>query len=131
MKGKPFYVYALCRPNGEAFYIGKGKGLRIKRHAVEARSGNQSSKCDIIREIWAAGRQMVTKILFRTDDEVEAFQEEIRQIAVIGKATLVNRTNGGGDSCILTDEEDIARTLCTCSFCTPETAAFLASQRGR
>src|SRR5258708_3079601 len=54
-----YYVYTLARPNGTIFYVGKGKGRRIIQHELEARNGVQSRKCDIIREIWASGGEII------------------------------------------------------------------------
>src|SRR5260221_10494808 len=50
-----YYVYTLSKPDGTIFYVGKGRGNRILQHENEARRGVKSTKCDIIREIWANG----------------------------------------------------------------------------
>lgn len=129
MSKPKFCVYALRRPSGEVFYIGKGRKSRPKAHEREAKSGVANLKCDLIREVWAAGQQIETIILFETDDEQSAYDEEIRQIALHGRTGLVNATNGGGGIRGLTAEQDIQETLCKCRFCTPEIAAFLAKER--
>jgi transcriptional regulator with XRE-family HTH domain len=54
-----YYVYTLAKPDGTVFYIGKGIGKRIIQHEYEARKGIQSAKCDVIREIWATGGEVV------------------------------------------------------------------------
>lgn len=82
-----FYVYTHAYPdnfiNAEGldvsnaiFYVGKGTGDRIFGHETEARSGVVTKKCDVIREIWAQGREVVKAIVFETDDEQEAYKVE-------------------------------------------------------
>ena len=64
-KGK-YYVYTLSHPeDGMVFSIDKGavkarKSLRerIDDHEVEAQQGKKSTKCDIIRAIWAKGLEI-------------------------------------------------------------------------
>jgi hypothetical protein len=73
-----FYVYSPAYPNGEVFYIGKGAGSRVHSHTWEAKSGKAGRKCDIIRDILATGETVLTKILFETADENQAYEEEIR-----------------------------------------------------
>jgi hypothetical protein len=57
-----FYVYTLAYPEsmgGTIFYVGKGRNDRINDHDRETRRGVQSDKCNIIREIWATGEEVV------------------------------------------------------------------------
>ena len=131
MKGRIFYVYTLCFPDGLVFYVGKGVGKRIHNHESEARSGVQSKKCDIIRSIWANGEQIIKNIVFETYNESEAYEEERRQISLFGRDTVANRTNGGGGSKVLTAEEDYSQLLCECKMCRqmPQIAEWLVAQR--
>jgi hypothetical protein len=79
--GGRYYVYALAYPDGRIFYIGKGRGDRISEHEREARKGVQSPKCDIIREIWFHGEEVVKiKLAFFTEAE-GAFRYEASLIA--------------------------------------------------
>lgn len=131
MSKRKFYVYLLCRPDNSVFYVGKGRDYRIDRHEVEARSGVQSPKCDVIREVWQSGGQIIKKKIFETDNEAEEYAEEVRQVSIHNFENLTNRTNGGGGVKALTFEEDIEQTICNCRFCaqTPEIAEYLAYQR--
>lgn len=90
-----YFVYALLRPDGRPFYIGKGSGNRMDDHAKEARSGHKCPKCSVIRKIWEAGGKVQNIIIFTTDDESVAYAEEARAIARIGLANLTNLTAGG------------------------------------
>jgi hypothetical protein len=61
-----YYVYWLAYPEsmgGAIFYIGKGQGYRIADHEREARKGVQSRKCDIIRDIWMHGEEVVKGVI--------------------------------------------------------------------
>jgi hypothetical protein len=71
-----WYVYALAYPDGRIFYVGKGREDRILDHEEEARRGGTSRKCEIIRDIWASGRQVerVKLAFFDTDEEALAYE---------------------------------------------------------
>ncbi len=97
MAGK-FYVYILARPNGVPFYVGKGTGRRMYRHDAEARNNCDCHKCRVIRKVWRDGGDVLRRIVFRTDDEAEAFAREKELIATIGQAALTNETPGGEGS---------------------------------
>lgn len=97
---KPHYVYLLCRPNGEPFYVGVGSGKRIFNHERVAPSRRQEAKYDIINEIIEVGEVVKYSIVGFFDDWYEAAVEERRLIAFygrvdIGTGILANRTNGG------------------------------------
>lgn len=90
-----FYVYVLCRPNGDPFYVGKGQDARVFDHDAEARRGHKCHKCNVIRKIWKQGGQVQRYIVFETDDEQEAFNYERELITLYGRDTLANLTDGG------------------------------------
>lgn len=93
-----FYVYTLSAPpemGGAVFYVGKGVDNRIDLHECAAKGGSRHSACiNVIRQIWAEGRQVVKVKVLETTDENKAFDEERRLIAFYG-SSLVNRTGGG------------------------------------
>lgn len=90
-----YYVYVLARPNDKPFYVGKGKDYRITKHEIEARSGHDCHKCHVIRKIWGNGGQVHRYTVFTTEDEDEAFAYEQTLIALYGRKTLTNQTDGG------------------------------------
>jgi hypothetical protein len=79
-----YYVYALAYPDERIFYVGKGQGNRIDKHEMEARQGVQSVKCDIIRGIWAEGKEVVKRKLAFFDSENDALRHEISLISSLG-----------------------------------------------
>lgn len=77
---RQFYVYVLLRPDGRPFYVGKGAGGRVNNHEVEARGDCSCHKCRVIRKIWRNGGSVVKSIVFTTEKEEEAYQQEARLI---------------------------------------------------
>lgn len=90
-----FYVYTLSRPDGSVFYVGKGKGKRIRQHEWEAEGGCACYKCKVIRKVWREGGNIEKSIVFETNDEQAAFAYEIELIRFYGRDNLVNHTDGG------------------------------------
>lgn len=110
MSKSRFYVYVLCRPDGTPFYVGKGQRRRLYDHEREARLGHHCHKCHTIRAIWREGGEVVKHIVFRTDNEHEAFAIERTLIAEYGRNILTNLTDGGeGPSGVIVSEEVRAR----------------------
>lgn len=93
-----FYVYILYRPwNDEPCYVGKGQGNRVHDHA---QLGDQHYNKHLSNVLKKAGGKLPHQIIFKTDDEQEAFAEEIRLIALYGRkdlglGPLCNKTDGG------------------------------------
>jgi uncharacterized protein len=95
MKSQTYYVYTLARPNGEVFYVGKGVDNRIDLHEHEARLGYRTAKCDVIREIWCSGGQVVKRKVFETTMERDAFTHEWVLINLVyGQENLTNLSGG-------------------------------------
>jgi hypothetical protein len=93
---KPFYVYELIDPRDErVFYVGKGQGDRVSQHVKDAKRGDVGGKCDVIRDILAAGLEVTERIVRRYDSEDAAFKFEKRHIAKIGLDNLTNIAPGG------------------------------------
>lgn len=100
-----YYVYLLCRPSGEPFYVGCGKAQlrgrqRLAFHEGEAKSGVSSHKCNAIREIWRADGAVSYVIDSWHDTETLMFSREIELISEIGRADkgrgpLANWSDGG------------------------------------
>jgi hypothetical protein len=90
-----WYVYHLCYPDGQPFYIGKGRGQRIYQHAAEARKGKESYKCNTIRSLWRRGQDICYRVVFVSSSESEAYAIERAEIAAVGLANLTNMQEGG------------------------------------
>jgi hypothetical protein len=105
---KPFYVYVLCRPTGEPFYVGMGTGDRILVHEKNARH-QRSYKSSIIKSIWASGHQVRRTILERFDTAAEALALEVELIRVMGRRDLghgpLSNLTDGGDGVLGLSEE--------------------------
>lgn len=105
MSSMSFYVYEIWDPiKKEPFYVGKGKGKRYKYHLKEATGiidkRTNSHKTNRIKKIIRLGSFPETKIVFRTDDENEAFSKEKELIKLYGRrdlgtGCLTNLTEGG------------------------------------
>lgn len=90
-----FYVYELSDENSRVFYVGKGSGRRMWQHSYKAKHGEQTPRAEKIRSILDRGHKVNLKKVFETNDEIEAYREEVGRIALHGRDTLTNRTNGG------------------------------------
>ena len=79
-----YYVYALCKPNGDVFYIGKGKGKRINHHFQEYHlKRSNSRKNHTIRKY---GNSIKREILCYFDSEDKAYEYEEWLISYYGLA---------------------------------------------
>ena len=94
-----FYVYELFNPiKKQPFYIGKGKNDRYKHHFTK--KSNNKHKENTIRKIISSGEKVIVKIIFRSNNELDALNKESELILDYGRVDnntgiLTNLTNGG------------------------------------
>lgn len=92
-----FYVYELFRADGTVCYVGKGTRNRHLQHFGYGKKHYNEG----LRELFCDPSESIqSRIVFRTDVEKDAFDEEMRLIAFYGRADrglgfLCNRTDGG------------------------------------
>src|SRR5437763_8507531 len=85
----PYYVYVLCRPCGEPFYVGKGVSLRILQHEAEARTTKTlTHKLNLIRSLHRQNECVAYRLDSSFADETEALARERALIAEIGRHDL-------------------------------------------
>lgn len=95
--GKGFYVYALIDPISDAvFYIGKGKGSRIKAHAKNAKKGviDNVDKHRTIKLIHSFGQEVKEVILYNAKNETDAYSAERELISMMADSGLTNISLG-------------------------------------
>jgi hypothetical protein len=97
-----FYVYTYAYPpsmGGALFYIGKGCNSktacldRIDAHEREAQKGHECDRCQIIRQIWAQGEQVVKSKYREQLSEAVAYQIEAELIDQY-RPLLINKQGG-------------------------------------
>lgn len=103
------YLYVLCRPDGQPFYIGKGKGDRVLHHEREALGPGRSHKLNVIRSVVAKGGAIRYRLLGRFEHEAVCLAREIEEIRQVGRhdlgtGPLTNLTAGGEGASGLSEE---------------------------
>lgn len=104
------YTYVLRRPNGEPFYIGKGRAYRCLHHERDSKNESlQSHKLNIIRELVRNGRDITYEIDSFHETETMALARERELIKAIGRldlktGILTNLTDGGEGASNWSDE---------------------------
>ena len=99
-----YYVYELWDVvKNQPLYVGKGCGKRTAAHTSKShlakQDGNQFKK-NVIRKMLSENNKPVVKYVFRSDNEISAYNEETRLILQYGRrdlgtGILTNLTNGG------------------------------------
>jgi hypothetical protein len=96
-----FYTYIHCKPNGDPFYVGKGKNKRAFRLERPENSQHQFT-------VNKYGKKNIQVFIFNCESEEQAFKDEIQQISQFRKEgyDLCNHTNGGdGPSGLIVSDE--------------------------
>jgi hypothetical protein len=106
---KPYYCYSMDRGIKSPFYVGIGKGRRIREHSYELTAFDKGTqpkpekcnahKLNIMRKLRDSGEEIDYQIMSFHDTWEEACEAEIELIAFIGRKAnggpLVNMTDGG------------------------------------
>ena len=89
---KKYYVYVLSMSadGDQAFYVGKGTKKRYANHGSEAKLGECSPKCAVIRYLFRNLGWYYHGFAFETDDENEALWYEMKTITSYPYGTLCN-----------------------------------------
>lgn len=115
VRGKPHYVYTHAYPEsmgGYVFYVGKGTKKRIQVHEHEARRGDTSYKCRVIRKIWRAGELVIkTKLAFFGTHEEAVLYEQALILLMKPCGHLTNITDGGEGTCGRVNSEETRRKM--------------------
>lgn len=97
-----YYVYTYSYPNGVPFYVGKGRGRRLRVHLCDAKANRNSNKwaVRVIAKVLRVGQEpTIKKIAENLDNELACLVEEefINKYGRrdIGTGILVNCTKGG------------------------------------
>lgn len=100
---KRYYVYALCWPGGEPFYVGKStnkrgrkRWSRVRSHLRHAKRGshrNEYTQSAIVATL-SRGHPILVRILRETNDEDEAYAYEARAIRVLRDTYGYTLSNG-------------------------------------
>ena len=111
-----YYVYQLRLDTSTLpFYIGKGKGRRMREHFTESSLKKNSHKNNVIKKATENGVLVHVETLFADLSESDAFAKEVELIAFYGRRVnggcLTNATDGGeGSSGYRPTSEAIERT---------------------
>lgn len=94
---RSFYVYELVDPRDQTvFYVGKGKGQRLRQHVAAVRNYREANAEKSLRigAIIAAGQRVIERKVFQSLSEPEAFRLEREKIAEHGLRNLTNVARG-------------------------------------
>lgn len=100
-----YYVYYISDPRTKRVrYVGKGLDDRMYQHAALARRllkrGTPSALMRLsclhkwMIELWDLGLEEEYSVVYRTDDEQDAYRHEARSISHFGLAQLLNSIPG-------------------------------------
>lgn len=110
---KPYYCYSMDRGIKSPFYVGVGKGRRIREHSYELTAFDKGTqphpekcnthKLNIMRKLRDSGEEIDYQIMSFHDTWEQACEAEIELIAFIGRKAnggpLANLTDGG-EGCV-------------------------------
>jgi hypothetical protein len=120
-----YYVYLLCHPDGQPFYVGKGVRRRALDHEAEAMRHHPFGetnpfKCNVIRKIRRAGAEILYRIdsTFQSTDELHCLEREaelIRQFGRLHEGGCLTNLAGGIGNLSGAAPESLARHSATLS----------------